>query len=60
MLHPRTPPISSDPVQDLHASFLSNCLEQKFLETYCIVPEKPTLNEQLEPDRLNLFQNDVT
>ena len=32
-----------------------NMFQQKILETYYIVLEKPTLNEQLESDRLNLF-----
>ena len=34
--------------------------QRKVLETYNIVLEKPTLNEQLEPDRLNIFRNGVT
>ena len=29
--------------------------QPKVLEAYYIVLEKPTLNEQLQPDRLNLF-----
>ena len=33
---------------------------RKVLEAYYIVLEKPTLNDQLEPDRLNLFRNGVT
>ena len=32
-----------------------NMFQQKILEAYYIVLEKPTLNEQLESDRLNLF-----
>ena len=35
-------------------------LQRKVLETYYIVWEKPTLNDQIEPDRLNLFENCVT
>ena len=34
--------------------------QRKVLEAYYIVLEKTTLNEQLEPDRLNLFRNGVT
>ena len=37
-----------------------NMFQRKVLETYYIVLEKPTLNGQLEPDRLNLFRNGVT
>ena len=37
-----------------------NMLQQKVLEAYYIVLEKPTLNEQLEAARLNLFRNSVT
>ena len=37
-----------------------NMFQQKVLETHYIVLEKPTLNEQLEPDRLNLFRNGLT
>ena len=37
-----------------------NMLQRKVLEVYYIVLEKLTLNEQLEPGRLNLFQNGVT
>ena len=37
-----------------------NMFEEKVLEAYYTVLEKPTLNEQFEPDRLNLFQNGVT
>ena len=33
--------------------------QRKVLEAYYIVLEKPTLNEQLEPKRLNLFRNGV-
>ena len=54
-----------------NATFITNCdstltnapknmFHQKVLEAYYIVLEKPTLNEQLEPDRLNLFRNGVT
>ena len=32
-----------------------NMFQQKILEAYYIVLKKPTLNEQLESDRLNLF-----
>ena len=32
-----------------------NMFQRKFLEPYYIVLEKPPLNEQLEPDILNLF-----
>ena len=34
--------------------------QRKVLVEYYIVLEKPTLNDQLEPDRLNLFRNGVT
>ena len=34
--------------------------QRKDLEAYYIVLGKPTLSEQLEPDRLNLFRNGVT
>ena len=37
-----------------------NMLQQKILEAYYIVLEKPTSNEQLELNRLNLFPNGVT
>ena len=37
-----------------------NMFQRKILEAYYIVLEKPTLNEQIEPDRLNLFGNGVT
>ena len=41
-----------------------NMFQQKVLETYYIFLEKPTLNEQVEPDRSiyfeNLFRNGVT
>ena len=37
-----------------------NMFQRKFLEPYYIVLEKPTLNEQLEPDILNLFWNSET
>ena len=37
-----------------------NMLQQKVLEAYYIVLEKPALNEQLEAARLNLFRNSVT
>ena len=37
-----------------------NIFQRKVLKAYYIVLEKPTLNEQLEPDRLNLFRNGVT
>ena len=32
-----------------------NMFQRKVLEGYYIALEKPTLNEQLEPDRLNPF-----
>ena len=32
-----------------------NIFQRKVLEAYYIVLEKPTLNEQLEPERINLF-----
>ena len=35
-------------------------VQRKVLRAYYIVLEKPTLNGQLEPDRLNLFRNGVT
>ena len=38
----------------------NNMFQRKALEAYYIVLEKPTLNEQLEPERLNLFRNGVT
>ena len=37
-----------------------NMFQRKVLEAYHIVPKKATRNEQLEPDRLNLFRNCVT
>ena len=37
-----------------------NMFQQKVLEAYYIVLEKPTLNVQLELDRLNLFRSGVT
>ena len=37
-----------------------NMSQQKLLESYYIILEKPNLNEKLEPGRLNLFRNDVT
>ena len=37
-----------------------NMLQRKVLEAYYIVLEKSPLNEQLEPDRLNLFRNGLT
>ena len=37
-----------------------NMFQQKVLEAYYIVLEKPTLSEQLEPEKLNLFRNGVT
>ena len=37
-----------------------NMFQRKVLETYYIVLEKATLNEQLEPAKLNLFRNGVT
>ena len=38
----------------------TNTSQRKVLEAYYTVLEKPTLNDQLEPDRLNLFRNGVT
>ena len=38
----------------------TNAFQRKVLEAYYIVLEKPSLNDQLEPDRLNLFRNGVT
>ena len=38
----------------------TNTFQQKVLEAYYIVLEKPTLNDQLKPNRLNLFRNGVT
>ena len=35
----------------------TNMFQQKVLEAYYIVLEEPTLNDQLEPDRLKLFGN---
>ena len=37
-----------------------NTFQRKVLEAYYIVLEEPTLNDQLDPDRLNLFRNGVT
>ena len=37
-----------------------NMFQQKVLEAYYIVLEKSPLNDQLEPDRLNLFRNGLT
>ena len=37
-----------------------NLFQRKVLEAYYIVLEKPTLNEQLEPDRLNIFGNGLS
>ena len=37
----------------------TNTFQQKVLEAYIILV-KPTFNDQLEPDRLNLFRNGVT
>ena len=39
----------------LLANAPKNMFQQKVLEVYYIVLEKPTLNKQLEPERLNLF-----
>ena len=33
--------------------------ERQVLEAYYIVLEKPTLNDQLDADRINLFRNGV-
>ena len=45
-------------------SVLANALkiifQQNVIQTYYIVLEKPTLNELLEPDQLNLYQNLIT
>ena len=38
----------------------NNMFRRKVLDAYYIVLEKPTLNKQLVPDRLNLFRNGVT
>ena len=47
----------------LHWSVLmrapTNTFQQQVLQTYYIVLDKPTLNDQLEPDRINLFRNGV-
>ena len=37
-----------------------NKFQRKILEAYYIVLLRPTLNDQLEPDRINLFRNGVT
>ena len=37
-----------------------NMFQRKVLEAYYIILEKPTLNVQREPDRINLFRNDET
>ena len=42
------------------ARTLTNTFQRKVMEAYYIVLEKPTLNDQLEPNRLNLFRNGVT
>ena len=42
------------------ANARKDMFQQEFLEAYYIALEEPTLNEQLEPNRLNLFQNGVT
>ena len=42
---------------------VGNCSKElvlRILGVYNIVLEKPTLNDQPEPDRLNLFRNGVT
>ena len=41
------------------ANVPKNMFQQNVLETYYIVLEKPTLNEQVEPESLNLFGNGV-
>ena len=38
----------------------TNTFQQKVLEAFYIVLKKPTLDDQLESDRLNLFRNGVT
>ena len=38
----------------------TNTFQRKVLEAYYIVLEKPSLSDQFEPDRLNLFRNGVT
>ena len=38
----------------------TNTFQRKMLESYYIVLEKPTLIDQLDPDRLNLFRNGVS
>ena len=38
----------------------TNTFKLKVLEAYYIVLEKPPLNDQIDPDRLNLFRNAVT
>ena len=38
----------------------TNTFQRKVLEAYYIVLQKPTLNDQLESDRLNLFRDGVT
>ena len=37
-----------------------NMFQQKVLEAYYIVLEKPNLNQQLKPSRLNLFRKKLT
>ena len=44
----------------LLANAPKNMFQWQVLKTHHIVLEKPILNEQLEPDRLNLFRNGVT
>lgn len=36
-----------------------NIFQEKAQEAYFIVLEKPILHEQLESDKINLFQNNV-
>ena len=44
----------------LLANAPKNMFQQKVLVTYYVVLEKPNLNEQLEPNRLNQFRNNIT
>ena len=44
----------------LLANAPKNIFQRKVLEAYYINLEKPNPNEQLEPDRLSLYQNGVT
>ena len=42
------------------ASAPTNTFQRKVLGAYYLILEKPILNDELEPDRLNLLRNGVT